>query len=117
MRLYIAGAMSSPNPVTFLENLRDGQRLSTRALLAGHAVFSPFIDFQLFFQTREDEEITADMIKNSSMAWLRVSEAVLLVDGWKHSIGTKAELAEARRLGIPIYESLLGLEKGIEWAG
>ena len=115
MRLYIAGAMSSSNPVEFLENLRNGQRLSTRALLAGHAVFSPFIDFQLFFQTREEETITADMIKNSSMAWLRVSEAVLLVPGWQDSKGTQAELAEARKLGIPVYKSLSGLKKGKEW--
>ena len=102
--------MSSKNPVTFLDNLRKGMRLSTRVLLAGHSVFSPFIDFQLFFMTQEDEEITAAQIKASSMAWLRVSEAVVLVYGWQDSQGTKDEIAEAERLGIPVYDSLAALE-------
>ena len=110
MRVYIAGAMSSKNPITFLDNLRKGMRLSTRVLLVGHAVFSPFIDFQLFFMTQEDEEITVTQVKAASMAWLKVSEAVLLVPGWENSQGTKDEIAEAERLGIPVYDSLAELE-------
>lgn len=110
MRVYIAGAMGNKDPLVFLDNLRKGMRLSTRALLAGHSVFSPFVDFQLFFMTKEEELISVSTIKASSMEWLRVSEAVVLVPGWEDSQGTKDEIAEAERLGIPVYDSLAELE-------
>ena len=98
--------MSSTNPVTFLDNLRKGMRVSTEVLLAGFDVFSPFIDFSLFFQCRGDEQITGPMIKRSSMAWLEVSEAILLVPGWENSPGTAAELARAQELRIPVFSTL-----------
>jgi nucleoside 2-deoxyribosyltransferase len=105
-RVYIAGAMSSTHPLVFLENLRKGMRLSTEAILAGYSVFSPFIDFQLFFQLRDGESIPVSAIKESSLDWMEVADAVLLVPGWEESEGTKAELNLASELGIPVFDSL-----------
>lgn len=117
MRVYIAGAMSSPDPVKFLENLRKGIRVSAEALVAGYSVFSPFIDFQMFLALQGDEHVSGDMIKLSSIEWMTVAEAVLLVPGWEHSKGTLKELEVAMALGIPIYRSLEQLEKEVKQGG
>ena len=37
------------------------------------------------------------------MAWLEVSDAVVLVPGWEQSNGTKKEIEVAEKLGIPVY--------------
>ena len=114
MRVYVAGAMSSPDPIQFLENLRRGMRVSTECLLAGYSVFSPFIDYSFFFQLRDGEKIPIDVIQNQSMAWLEVSDCVLLVPGWENSRGTAKELARAHELYIPVYYSLDELKSAMQ---
>ena len=113
IRVYVAGAISSSNPIQFLDNIRKGARLSAQALLAGYAVFSPFIDFQLFLALNGEEKIDIETIQNQSLAWLKVSDAVLVVPGWENSKGTEKELAIARGLGIPIYFTLEGLKSSV----
>jgi hypothetical protein len=57
-----------------------------------------------------------DIIKAYSMEWLRVSDAVLVVQkGKEQSKGTQAEIEEANRLGIPVFDSLEDLAR-YEWA-
>ena len=108
-RLYIAGAISDPSLITALDNIRRGARLSAEALLAGFAVFSPFIDFQLFLALRDGESIPKPVIQAQSMAWLDVSDAVLLVPGWENSGGTRREIERAEQLGIPVFVNLDGV--------
>ena len=111
-RIYIAGAMSSSSCLQFLENLRRGIRVSAELVLNGYHPFSPFIDFQFFLALRNDEKITIEMIQAYSMAWLEVSEAVLVLPGWESSKGTVAEVARAQELGIPVYYSMEELIDG-----
>jgi len=111
-RIYVAGSMSNPNPLKFLENLRRGIRVSAELVLLNYHPFSPFIDFQFFLALRNDEKITIEMIQAYSMAWLEVSEAVLVLPGWESSKGTVAEVARAQELGIPVYYSMEELIDG-----
>ena len=103
--IYVAGAMSSPSCITFLDNVRKGQRVALKILLMGNHPFCPFLDFQYFLQLRDGEEITLEQIRNYSMAWLRKCDMVFLVPGYEKSEGTMAEIKEAMELGIPIAES------------
>jgi len=48
------------------------------------------------------------------MAWLVVSDAVLVLPGWLNSKGTIAEVDKASRLSIPIFHSLDDLKCGLE---
>lgn len=106
LRIYLAGAMTSSHPITFLDNLRKGMRATAELIVYGdgrYAVFSPFIDFSIFFQLREGEQITVDMIKAQSMAWLEVSDCVLVLPEWGESQGTIAEIKRAHELKIPVF--------------
>ena len=58
---------------------------------------------------REWEEITDKMIKEYSLAWLEVSDCVLVLPGYENSKGTLAEIDRATELDIPIYYSMMEL--------
>jgi len=105
-RIYIAGPYSADNIIGVLDNIRSGTRVSTLVMMAGYAVFVPWLDFQLAFYVREGEEITKEMYQKNSLAWLETAHAVLVIEGWEKSLGTKREMDRARELGIPIYYSI-----------
>ncbi len=103
LRIYVAGAISDSNPLTFLHNLRVGIRVCTEFMLKGYAPFCPFLDFMLVFQMREGEEVTADQIKEYSVAFLHDSVAIYVIPGWGRSKGTRDEIEEAYKLRIPVF--------------
>lgn len=104
-RIYIAGPYSADNIMDVLKNIRQGQEAAAEVLICGHAVFCPFIDYQLAL-TRHGSWISKEMFQANSMAWLEVSDAVLLTDGWRNSEGTRKEIARANELGIPVFETI-----------
>jgi len=111
-RIYLAGSMSDSNCLQFLENLRRGIRVSAQLVLLNYHPFSPFIDFQFFLALRNDEKITDTMIKEYSLSWLAVSDAVLVLPDYESSKGTLAEIKRAHQLGIPVYFSMEELVDG-----
>ena len=102
-RIYIAGAYSADNVITILDNIREGMRLATKVLLLGYAPFCPWLDFHFQLMLRGDEKLTVEDYYRYSIAWLKVSDAMLLVPGWQSSRGTKTEMEIADKMGIPIY--------------
>lgn len=109
-KIYIAGAITpykSEHPVFgFLGNIKRGVRASLEVLLAGLVPFCPFLDYQYWFFLRGSENITEKMIKDLSIAWLEVSDAVLVLPKWRKSGGTKAEITRAKELDIPVFYQL-----------
>ena len=111
MRIYVAGSYSANNVMQVLENMRAGIRAATEVLLAGFAPFCPWLDYQYKFALRETETLTIDDFYQYSLSWLKVSEAMLVIEGWEKSRGTLHEIEVAKKLGIPIFYSLLELKK------
>ena len=113
-RVYVAGAITpypSEHPVFgFLKNISRGIRGAVECVLAGFAPFCPFLDHQYWSHLRNGENITEDIIKECSMAWLEVSEAVLVLPRYRKSKGTLAEIARARELKIPVFYNLEALQ-------
>lgn len=51
-----------------------------------------------------DGELPDEHFLAADMTVLRRCDLVVLVPGWQESAGARAEVAEARRRGIPVYE-------------
>lgn len=105
-RVYVAGAMSADNILDMLGNISEGVRYGAQLLQAGFAPFVPHLDIAFKLQGGRAYDVPLSSYYGYSLAWLRASDAVLVVPGSENSIGTKNELAAACKLGIPIYHDI-----------
>jgi hypothetical protein len=104
-RVYVAGAYSGSNVIEILGNMRRGMKLSTEVLEAGYAPFVPWFDFHFSLIS---DKIKLQHYYDYSIAWLRVSDAMILVpENLAGSKGTQEEIRIAREeLNIPIFDSI-----------
>lgn len=99
-RIYVAGAYSADNVIDLQANMRRGIALSLRVLLEGYAPFCPWLDFEFGLFA----EVTLAEYYEYSLAWLEVSDAMLVMrQGLETSHGTQAEMRFARERGIPVF--------------
>ena len=113
-RVYVAGPYSADNIIDVFENMRKGMRVGVEVFLAGYAPWVPWHDFHHQLMFRDDESLSIDDYYEMSMAWLVVSDAMLVLTGWRKSKGTVAEIKKAVELKIPIFYSLADLIHGLE---
>lgn len=106
-RVYVAGKYSDDDVIKVLRNMRDGIGVAVELIKLGYAPFTCWLDFQLGLVA----EIPIEIFKAYSMEWLRVSDAVLLVHNWRRSQGAIEEVLEAKRLKIPVFESIKDLDE------
>lgn len=78
-------------------------RVGTEALLKGYAPFVPWMDYHFNLMLRDGERLSVEDYYRYSMAWLEVSDAVLVLPGWEKSKGTLNEIKRAEELYMPIY--------------
>jgi len=110
-RVYVAGPYSADNVLGVLKNIGRGEGACSELFGLGFAPFCPWHD-KSYVINRFDDDFTVEQFYDYSMAWLEVSDAVLLVKFWETSFGTLAEIERAEKLGIPVFESLVDL---INW--
>lgn len=108
-RVYIAGPYNADNIISCLDNMRRGIKATVKVLRAGYSPFCPWIDYHYRLVSGK---VTREMYQAQSMAWLEVSDAVLVLPNWEMSLGTRAEISRAKELFIPVYYSLEDLKKG-----
>jgi len=113
-RVYVAGPYSANNIIDVFENMRKGMRAGVEVFLAGYAPWVPWHDFHHQLMFRDGESLSVDDYYEMSMAWLVVSDAMLVLPGWRKSKGTCNEIAKAVELKIPIFYSLEDLIHGLE---
>ena len=114
-KVYVAGPYSADNVLDVLKNIGRGERACAELFGMGLAPFCPWHD-KSYVTDRFDAEFTVKQFYDYSMAWLDVSDCVLLLPGWESSKGTLAEIERAKELDIPIYYSVgeLVANKSIE---
>lgn len=109
-RVYVAGKYSDNNVLDVLKNIGRGQKVCADLFMKGFAPFCPWHDKSYVIDNPE-AEFTVKQFYDFSMAWLEVSDAILLVPGWETSKGTLAEIKRAEELNIPVFYELKDLIK------
>ena len=112
MRVYVAGIYSvaptgeKAGVIDVLKNIERGTRISAKLMAEGYNVFCPWLDHQFAFH---EPDMDVQRYKDNSMAWLEVSDAVLVISGRGLGGGVDAEIDRAEELGIPVFYSVEGL--------
>jgi hypothetical protein len=110
-RVYIAGKYSADNVLDVLDNIRIGTRMGTVLLMKGFAPFCPWLDHQFQFMLQGDEKLVVEDYYEYSLAWLEVSQVMLVLPGFENSKGTAKEIERAKELFIPICYNMDQLDK------
>lgn len=107
-KVYVAGAYSDDNVLGVLKNIGRGEDTASELFQLGYAPFTPWHD-KTFVITHWMADFSVQSFYEYSMEWLKVSDAVLVVDNadglknWQDSVGTKKEIEVAESLGIPVF--------------
>lgn len=77
---------------------------------AGEMIYKGWIPFvpHNFHYTRflMDQPLSEDKWTDISMSFLPLCKAILMTAGWKHSEGSRRELAKAKALGLEVFYSI-----------
>jgi hypothetical protein len=112
LRIYVAGPYSADNVIDVLKNIGRGKTACADLFSLGLAPFCPWHD-ESYVTDRYYNNFTVEQFYNYSIAWLLVSDAVLLIGDWESSKGTVKEVDIATKRGIPIFSSLKVL---LDWS-
>lgn len=112
-RIYVAGPYSADNIIQILENIQMGNRACTKLLLSGFAPFCPWHNYQFQLALQDGEKLTVEDYYRHTMAWLEVSDAVLVLPNYEKSQGTLKEIVRAKELGIPVFYNIKTFQ---EWS-
>lgn len=105
IKVYVAGSYSADNVIDVLKNIGKGEKACAKLFELGFAPFSPWAD-RSFIINNPDVEFSVEDFYEFSIAWLGVSDIMLVIDGWENSKGTKAEIKLAKELGIWVCYSI-----------
>ena len=64
------------------------------------------LDYQFQFMLREGESLSVKDYYRYSIAWLEVSDVMVVLEGWQGSTGTRLEMDRAKELDITIYHGV-----------
>lgn len=96
--IYVAGPFSSPDNWVLANNVMHAKRVGFELCKMGAAVCVPHALGQDFWGTLT-EEFWLEMTKHQ----LATSNAIMMIDGWEDSIGSRGELELARCLHFPVF--------------
>lgn len=105
--IYVVGPFRGDNAWEIENNIRRAETLALSVWRLGAAAICPHTNTRFFSGAAPDEVWLAGDIEI-----LRRCDAIILTDNWERSSGARAEVAEAYRVGIPVFTQLYDLE---EW--
>jgi len=91
--------------VEYIFNIKDMILAANQLARKGWAPFCPGVDFLNFLLSAPDEQLL-ERIWGIDLAWLEVSDAILMLPGWERSEGSRMEYSRAVELRMPIYLSV-----------
>lgn len=113
IKVYVAGPYSCDKhcrPLGVdLEYMRKGLEVSVQLLKAGYAPFCPWLDY-LFQFVSGGANLERKDYYEYSLAWLDVSDIMLVIELRESSVGTIEEIEWAKKKSIPIVWSIQELK-------
>lgn len=110
MRVYIAGPYSADNIADKCENIQRARDACAQLIRMGHTPFCPHT-MTAFMDTLYPDLKFGDFIR-VDIEWLEQCDAVLMLDGWKHSPGAIIEYNRAITLGKKVFCRLEEIGEG-----
>lgn len=104
LRVYIAGPYTADTPADVDRNIINARDVQAELLRMGHAPLCPHSMTARFERDYPDIDYTAYL--NTDLAWVEVSDAILMLPGWEDSNGSCGEHEFAQQIGIPVYYSM-----------
>jgi nucleoside 2-deoxyribosyltransferase len=99
--VYVAGPYRAETPWLIEDNIRRAETYSLILWRHKFVALCPHTQTR-FFQGSAPDHVFLE----GTLEMMRRCDAVFLLPGWEKSSGTRGELHEANRLGIPAFESL-----------
>lgn len=97
--VYIAGKYRGPNAWAVEQNIRAAEEVAARVWAMGLVALCPHANARHMLEGVCSEEHALA----GTLELMRRCDAVLLVPNWRDSEGARAEVAEARRRGLPVF--------------
>jgi len=109
-RVYIAGPITphkkKDSSIEHLTNIRRGIKAGKSLIRLGFSPYNPFLDYAYWLVDDGDFFLTVKAIRNSDLKQLECQDAVLVLPGWRKSVGARGEIEHAKKKGIPIFENI-----------
>lgn len=106
--VYIAGPYRAATPWGVEQNIRAAEDVAVRVHKAGMFAVCPHANSRHMEGIADDAHFLA-----GTLEMMRRCDAVLLVPGWEKSSGSRAELEEAKRLNIPVFDGKDGVDDAV----
>ena len=98
--IYVSGPYRDSTEWGRILNIRNAEMVAIECWQRGWAVICPHKNTEHFGGILPDQAWM-----DGDLEMIRRCDAMCMVEGWKTSEGAKLERAEAKRIGIPIYEN------------
>lgn len=110
MRLvYVAGPFRSLTPEGVEDNIRRAEAIGLEVARLGASPVIPHANTRSLHN-----HIDEGFMLEATLELMRRCDALVLVEGWSESQGTRDEMCEAHFLGLPVFHSLFGLKNWLE---
>ena len=104
MRLYVAGPLTADSDREHYENRNAAAMVAIRLWRKGHHVFCPHSNSGGYLNMLR-ADVPDKAFRDFGLWMIQFFDGLVLVKGWEQSKGTRAEIKEAERLGIAVYEN------------
>ena len=105
IKVYVAGECSANNVLGVLQNIGRGEKACAELFRLGFAPFCPWHD-KSYVIDNPDVEFKIEDFYEYLIAWLEVSEVMLVIPGYSAGGVAMKEIEIAKKLGIPVCYSI-----------
>jgi len=109
-KVYVAGRYSAKNVLDVARNIGRGKHAVAKLFEMGYAPYDPWADFS-YITDNPDGKFNLEMFYAASLVWMESADAVFVISGNGDGGGVDKEIDRAIELCIPVFYSILGLNR------